>query len=382
MRIVLGMAGCLGYELGGGHWTWALQDVMALRQAGCEILCLAAEESSGDHARDESDAQRLVRRLREYFPEIECCVLCNRKGSPQSLSTAQIYGMRRQEFEKWAASSDLLWNLCHMVRKPLLDLFPCKVLVDVDPGYLQLLDLQGDLGIREHDRCMTVGLNVGHETCEVPLLGRHWTTFPPFLFLEFWNQPCDRRPEAPLTSISHWNWDKGVYWKDRRLSTSKRDAYLALIDLPVLSGRRMTLAANLDDPEDKTGDKKLFESHGWTMREAWEVAPTPASYKEFIASSLAEICAPKPIYVDLKTGWVSDRSAGYLASGRPVLMKDTGISRYLPVGLGLLTFATVEEAAERIREMDCDYPRHSRAARAIAEEYLDSRRVVPRMLDA
>src|SRR5262249_10893671 len=161
-------------------------------------------------------------------------------------------------------------------------------------------------------------------------------------------------------------------WNGRWLSCSKRAAYLEILALPRLSGCPMNLAVNLEDPDDRSGDRRLFESSGWTMSEAWPVTGSPEEYRAFVAHSRAEICAPKPIYVDLNTGWISDRSAGYLATGRPVLMKETGISDHLPTGRGLVTFRSVEEAAERAREIYADYAHHARSARSFAEEHLDS----------
>ena len=108
----------------------------------------------------------------------------------------------------------------------------------------------------------------------------------------------------------------------------------------------------------------------------------PAAYRNYIAASRAELACPKAIFRELRTGWFSDRSACYLASGRPVVAEDTGLSDHYPTGSGLLCFGNLDEAVAGVAAIDADYERHSRAARDFAEEFLDSRRALPAMLAA
>ena len=111
-----------------------------------------------------------------------------------------------------------------------------------------------------------------------------------------------------------------------------------------------------------------------------QVAASPAAYADYVRRSRAEISCPKPIYRELQTGWLSDRSAAYLASGRPVLAGDSGLSHHLPTGEGLLMFRDLEEAVVGVAEIDAHYERHCRAARMFAEEHLDSGRCLSKML--
>jgi hypothetical protein len=122
--------------------------------------------------------------------------------------------------------------------------------------------------------------------------------------------------------------------------------------------------------------------HNWRLVNPWEVAASPMDYRGYIARSRAEFGCPKPIFRELRTGWFSDRSACYLASGRPVLAEDTGFSEHLPIGEGLLAFCDTNSALAGVAAIDADYTRHMRAARAIAEDLLDSRRCLPAMLAA
>ncbi len=136
----------------------------------------------------------------------------------------------------------------------------------------------------------------------------------------------------------------------------------------------------MQDPPDE--DRRVLEAYGWNLTDPWVVAATPGRYQRYIASSRAEISCPKPIFAELRTGWFSDRSACYLAAGRPVLARDTGFSDHVPVGDGLLPFETLDEAVEGVKEIDGNYGRHARAARALAQDFFDGRLWLPRMIEA
>ena len=127
-------------------------------------------------------------------------------------------------------------------------------------------------------------------------------------------------------------------------------------------------AANIG-PNDVADDRGRFEQHGWRITAPCAVAGTPEQYHAYLRDSRAEILCCKPIFKELKTGWISDRSAGYLASGRPVLMEDCGTSEHLPWGHGILSVASLEEAAAQVAEIDENYLIHARAARGLAEHY-------------
>lgn len=168
----------------------------------------------------------------------------------------------------------------------------------------------------------------------------------------------------------------------RVLSNSKRDGYFRYIELPKRARRPFELAAQIY-PDDQTGvrDRERLQGHGWNLVDPWEVAGSPGAYQHYIAGSRAEIMCPKPIFRELKTGWFSDRSACYLASGRPVLAEDTGFTDYLPTGKGLLAFRDLSEAVAGVAEIDSNYAEHMQAARELAEEFFDYRKVLPKMLE-
>jgi hypothetical protein len=123
-------------------------------------------------------------------------------------------------------------------------------------------------------------------------------------------------------------------------------------------------------------------SRGWGLADPARVCATPDAYRDYVMASRGEWTVAKNAYVEGRSGWFSERSACYLAAGRPVVTQDTGFSEVLPVGEGLLTFTSFAEAVAGLVEVERTYGRHARAARALAEEYFDSARVLTRLLDA
>ena len=136
----------------------------------------------------------------------------------------------------------------------------------------------------------------------------------------------------------------------------------------------------LDIHPDESADIALLQGGGWSLVDPVRVAGTPRAYRSYVQQSRAELCVAKNMYVETRGGWISDRSACYLASGKPVLAQDTGFSGTLPTGEGLLAFETEEQAVAGIEEVEGDYERHSTAARELAEEYFDSDRILGDLL--
>ncbi len=185
---------------------------------------------------------------------------------------------------------------------------------------------------------------------------------------------------APFTSITQWEWEE-LALGDRILSISKRTAYRNHAALPRLTGRSFEFAANIG-PNDFGEDRKFFRENGWSLADPHEVAATPDGYQQYIRYSRAEIQCPKPIFRALNTGWFSDRSVCYLASGRPVLAEDTGFTDRVPAGAGLIAFNSMEGAVAGVAEIDRRYNYHCRAARELAVELFDSTRCLRTMIDS
>jgi hypothetical protein len=149
-------------------------------------------------------------------------------------------------------------------------------------------------------------------------------------------------------------------------------------ELPRLSGRPFQLA--LDIHPDEVNDLALLEANGWSLVDPSVVAGDPGAYQAYIQDSKAELMVAKNMYVQAKSGWFSDRSICYLASGKPVLAQDTGLQGLYPTGEGLLSFTTLDEALAGVEEISRNYTRHTRAARVLAEDYFDSDKVLSGLL--
>lgn len=378
LRIILGSAKLASYPEGGGHWSCFLQYMLGLMGLEHDIFWLELLPTADDSALDQRLISAFFSRMKRYGLAERCALLLVQKnGAGPAVETSQVFGRTAAELREIIHSADLLWNFACGIRQPLLSQFKRRVLIDGDPGHLQISALSWDMDLNDHDLFFTAGLKMQDADCEVPRLDLVWHPFPQFVYLPLW-RPTPGSADAPFTSVTEWNWSE-LWLGERVLSTSKREAYLRVLELPKHAGRPFELAVNLHSA-DRTGDRELLLANGWKLADPHRVAASPAAYAEYIRRSRAEISCPKPIYRELKTGWLSDRSAAYLASGRPVLAEDTGLSDHLPTGEGFLTFRDLGEAVAGVAEIDAHYERHCRAARIFAEEYLDSGRCLGKML--
>ena len=381
LRIVLANQTLADYPQGGGHWTCFLQYLFGLTALRHRVFWLELLHSTGNPARDQRLIDIFFGRFNRYGFKDRCAVLLY---SPQvtepTLEAGQPYGMSRERLRAIAQDSDLLWNFACSLRQPLLSLFRRRVLIDGDPGHLQVSALTWDMGIHDHHAFLSAGTRLHAPDCQVPTLGVKWHQFVQFVYLPMWEVGPDPGIDAPFSSVTQWKWEQ-LELAGRVLSVSKRDAYVRYVDLPKRARRPFQLAANIH-PQDATGDHERLLTRGWELVNPHRVTRTPSSYQNYIKQSRAEFSCPKPIHKELKTGWFSDRSACYLASGRPVLAEDTGFSQYLPTGRGLVCFNNLEEAVAGVAEIDRDYPQHMRAARELAQEYLNSEKRLPAMLAA
>jgi len=260
------------------------------------------------------------------------------------------------------------------------------VFLDIDPGYPQMWR---ELGLADvlsgHDHYVTVGANVGRPNCAIPDCGLEWIHTPPPVDLDAWTPtppvPPTRAggPSGAFTSVATWRNPYGTVSFGGVTYGSRVHEFRRFMELPRLVGADFELALDIDAAE--TRDLAALEANGWRLVDPRHAAGSPQAYRDYIRGSRAELCIAQEMYVATRSGWLSDRSVCYLASGKPVLAQDTGLRDHYPVGEGLLTFSTLEEAAAGVEEIERDYERHSAAARALAEQHFDARVVLGRLLD-
>ncbi len=251
------------------------------------------------------------------------------------------------------------------------------VFLDVDPGFTQIWHEQGEADLfGSHDRHVTVGANIGSPGCSIPLCGREWITIRPPVVLSRW--PASAPGHGGFRSVASWRGPYDPIWIGERRLGLRVHEFRRFAALPTALDAAFELALDID-PADEP-DARLLRDNGWVLMDPEQVAGSLGAYAEFLRGAGAEISVAKNIYVDSASGWFSDRSACFLASGRPVLAQDTGWSADLMGSDGLVAFSTPEEAVEGARMIQAELAARGRAARSLAEEAFDSRKVLGGLL--
>ena len=297
-------------------------------------------------------------------------------------SDGSCYGMTSGELRRLYAGADLFLNL-HGGTWPPEELAGDDrlVLIDSDPVGLQILASSEDAEALEflkmHAALFSWGENLGQPDCGVPMPPgfRFRPTREPVL-LDLWRSEGEA-PGALFTTIGNWQQHGQDHeFHGETYHWSKHYEFLKFLDLPSRTSQPFELSlASCDDQA-----KQLLEGNGWRVRQAAELSGNLDVYRRYIVESRAELTVAKDQNVRLRSGWFSDRSATYLAAGRPVVTQETGFSNTLPTGEGLFAFSTMEEILAAVEEINSDYERHSAAAREIARDYFDAGKVLSRLL--
>ena len=283
------------------------------------------------------------------------------------------HGLSQDAVRAFCADADLLVNLSGgtWFWRDEYARIPKRVFIDSDPVFTQLAIAKGvpwyvDF-FRQFDHLFTFGANIGTPRCDVPTGEFTWEkTWQPVV-TELW------RTETPatrdrFTTVMTWRTESFT-----DVDGNKDREFLRFLELPGHTPSRFELAVN--------GPQQLLAAHGWSPIPAMSVSRTPDDYRDFIQSSKAEFGVAKHAYVSRRSGWFSDRTACYLAAGRPAVVQDTGWSDHIPAGRGLVSFTTMDDAVEGLAGLEADYPAHARHASEIAREYFDASRVLPHLLE-
>jgi hypothetical protein len=286
------------------------------------------------------------------------------------------HGLPYDRLLEIASSAYLFVNLGgHSVRPELFRCFSRKAYVDLDPGFTQIWHQSGLIGDRllGYDSYFSVGQNVGRSDCSIPSCGIRWHRVRPPIVLEHW--PVTTAPAgAPFTTVAHWRSPSGPVELHGKNLGLKVHEFRKFMDLPRRVATPMELALRIHPNETK--DLSALHDHGWRLADPDLVAADPQAFRSYVQESAGEFSAAQGVYVETTSGWMSDRTAAYLASGKPVLVQDTGLSRHYPVGEGLLVFRTLEEAVRGMEQITERYKAHCRTARSLAERYFDSDKVL------
>ncbi|MBW3665226.1 MAG: hypothetical protein KY469_19200 [Actinobacteria bacterium] len=290
-----------------------------------------------------------------------------------------LAGVRRADLDELLDGAALLCNISgHLRVRELRAAFGVSVFVDLDPGFTQFWAAQGaDVNLDGHDLYYTVGINIGASTCDVPAAGVHWRSLPPFFVPDDWPR-SNAATDSPITTVATWR-SYGRVSVGSRTFTLKAHQFRRFVQLPQRVDARFEIALDIHHGDHR--DRELLERHGWRLRDPRAVVRDPDAFRRYVRHSSAEFSVAQGIYVETCTGWLGDRTVRYLASGRPAIVQDTGLGAHLPTGTGLLTFSTLEQAIAGIEDLAAAPERHAAAARRLADEYLDARRVLGRVLE-
>lgn len=373
MRIVLSCPNTLGYPEGGHVWVfinWAL----GFKSLGHDVLWLDVTKPEDS---DETNAA-LIATMKARLGEVglgESIVICTKDGKPYDHP-----GLRTLEE---ALSADVLCNHRYDLSPDVIRAFKHSMMIDIDPGQLQTAFDMGTYPFVPHTSYFTVGEWPNFLAATPVQFNTHgvtWHYVPPPVDLAAW-PVTPRGPDAAFTTVSNWfmsdDWMPDPDQPGDYYDNSKRTAFQPYLDLPKAVDVPLELCINIGTYQPEID---LLNGHGWRVRKSDEVSD-PQVYRRYLQTSMGEFSSAKASYVRLKTGWLSDRTASYLASGKPAVVLKTGQSDLFPDGDGLLRFTDFASAQKSLADVMKRYDHHCRAARQIAETHLDARKVLRRALE-
>jgi hypothetical protein len=362
----------------GGNLSWTLQWLVGLQRLGHDVYLVEKSGYSNScfdpslniMSDDCSFGSRAVDGLLRRFDLHHRWCYVDAAGTYHGLTRTKAEEICRTTNVFLDIGSHGTW-LDEMVRVPV------RVLIDGEPGTTQMkmeLQRRAGLTLHEYNYYYTNGANVGTPHSTAPTAGRTWrSVFNPVVVDLFRpSNPSARR--AAFTTVMNWQAHEPLHF-DGRVFGQKDVEFAKFLDLPQRTSCPLEVAASGRVPT-----QQLTQA-GWHLRNGQEVSATYDGYLAYISESAGEFSVCKHVYVATRTGWFSDRSAAYLASGRPVVLQDTGFSAHLPCGKGLFAVNTVDEAAAAIDDVKSDYRRHCNWAREIAREHLDAGVVLAKLLE-
>ncbi|MBI2834933.1 MAG: hypothetical protein HYX76_10970 [Acidobacteria bacterium] len=292
----------------------------------------------------------------------------------------RCYGMSESAILQLYREADALLNVtgAHELRDEHLTISR-RIYLETDPVAAQILVVRHDpktlSALEAHDMHFTFGENLGAPDCGVPLERFTWQPTRQPVVLDLW-AVRDGGPGDTYTTIATWKHvGKDIVYQDETYYWSKDREFIKFIDLPRHTPVLFELATGVDEPV-----RALLTDHGWRVQHSLDVSRDLDRYRQYIVGSRGEFTVAKDQNIRLRSGWFSDRSACYLAAGRPVITQETGFSNVLPTGRGLFAFRTTDDVLAAVDAIESDYAAHSAAARQIAQEYFAAERVIDSLM--
>jgi hypothetical protein len=376
LRVIV--SGLIGqYPLGGVTWDY-LQYVVGLSRLGHDVYYLEDtgmcpyDPVQGGVARDSAFTV-------EYLARVMSRYGLGERWAYHFQYEPRWFGMSESRRSEVLASADLLINVSSSLQRPdELRRIPVLAFVDTDPVFTQVKLARGQMDFRRlidvHDVLFTYGECLSDD---VPDTGHDWLPLRKPIVLSEWHPETPHR--STYTTVMNWTSFKPIVYEGR--SYGQKDVeFMRFLDLP---GRvaPTTLEMAMGEGRTRKVPRELLLRRGWRLVDPRKACSDLDAYRTYIETSKGEWTVAKQGYVIGQAGWFSGRSACYLAAGRPVVVQDTGFAPVIPVGEGVLTFRTLDEAVEAIREVEAHYDRHAAAARGLAEEHFDSAKLLTRLLE-
>jgi hypothetical protein len=290
-----------------------------------------------------------------------------------------IAGLDRETLLRLAGDA-LLVNISGNLQWPaLFDRFRRTVYVDIDPGFTQAWHASGELPhLHRHDLHYTLGENIGRRGCSIPAGDVAWRPVRQPVVLADWPRSTDGAPDR-FTTVARWRAPFGAPELGGRRFGLKHHEFRKFIDIPAQIPQTCELALSIDPADGR--DLDLLRAHGWNVVDPISTAGDPDDFRRYVQTSGGELSVAQGVYVDTHSGWFSDRTVRYLASGKPALVQDTGFVPRDARGAGVVPFRTLDDVVAGAASIRERYDEHCAAARAIAEEHFDSTKVLGRFAE-
>ena len=363
------VAGAMAAKPGNGGEAWVrLSWVLGLRRLGYDAWLVEEVDSASAEQR-------------AFFEQVTA-----RHGLASRavlMAPGGTFGpLSRTELADLAAEAELLVDISGNLRDGgLLKRFARRAYVDLDPGFTQLWHSQGQLGdqLDGYDRYFTVGLNVGAGDCQIPTGGIDWVALPPPVLLDEWVPPVGRAFDR-FTTVATWRNSFGPPEVEGRSFKLKHHEFRRFAGLPRRAALPFEVALDIHPIE--IDDLDNLREQGWDVVDPRSVAHDTDAFRGYVRGSGAEFSVAQGVYAETRSGWISDRTAHYLAAGRPAVVQETGIPAPYRAEAGMLTFSDVDDAVAAVERVVASYDEQAAAARRFAERSFDSDRVLTRMLEA
>jgi hypothetical protein len=417
------ISGALGNKPFNGGNAWSrVSWLLGFKRLGFEV-CFVEEINRGSCVDPRGVVTDFANSVNLAYFKAEMAQFGLERSSSLICDDGQAWGIPSAELAVLARQADLLFNLSgHLTLSGLKNAPACRIYYDDDPGFTQFWHTAGFGGARleGHDYYFTLGANIGSADFPIPASGIVWRHTRPPVVLEEWpdvggaksevrraesskeegigmsGDGIHKAPPHPValplagaenarntfdrfTTIASWRGAYGPVEYGGKTYGAKCHEFRKFLEMPQRSGHPFEVALQIHAADQK--DLDALRANDWRIADPKQVAGTTGEFRRYVQNSGAEFSVAQGIYVDTNSGWFSDRTVRYLASGRPALVQETGFSRHIPTGAGLISFRTMDEAIEGAHRIVREYEHHCRAARRVAEEYFDSDRVIRRLID-